>query len=111
MADYIEREALMRRIKEIHCAECDSYHGVRCRACWVDDTLDYVDCEPAADVVEVRHGEWLVEYDKYWKKWRIICPYCKNEYTSITKHLKNYCSHCGAKMDGERKENNEIDRC
>lgn len=41
MAEYIEREALMRRIKEIHCAECDSYHGVRCRACWVDDTLDY----------------------------------------------------------------------
>ena len=53
MAEYIEREALMRRIKEIHCAECDSYHGVRCRACWVDDTLDYIDSEPAADVVEV----------------------------------------------------------
>ena len=48
--EYIEREALMRRIKEIHCAECDSYHGVRCRACWVDDTLDYIDSEPAADV-------------------------------------------------------------
>ena len=29
MAEYIEREALMRRIKEIHCAECDSYHGAR----------------------------------------------------------------------------------
>ena len=53
MAEYIEREALMRRIKEIHCAECDSYHGVRCRACWVDDTLDYIDSEPAADVAEV----------------------------------------------------------
>ncbi len=43
----------MRRIKEIHCAECDSYHGVRCRACWVDDTLDYIDREPAADVAPV----------------------------------------------------------
>ena len=53
MAEYIEREALMRRIKEIHCAECDSYHGVRCRACWVDDTLDYIDSEPAADVAPV----------------------------------------------------------
>ena len=53
MAEYIEREALIRRITEIHCAECDSYHGVRCRACWVDDTLDYIDSEPAADVVEV----------------------------------------------------------
>ena len=51
--EYIEREALMRRIKEIHCAECDSYHGARCRACWVDDTLDYIDSEQAADVAEV----------------------------------------------------------
>ena len=53
MAEYIEREALIRRIKEIHCAECDSYNGVRCRACWVDDTLDYIDSEPAADVAPV----------------------------------------------------------
>lgn len=53
MTEYIEREALMRRIKEIHCAECDSYHGARCRACWVDDTLDYIDSEPAADVEPV----------------------------------------------------------
>ena len=53
MDEYIERGTLMRRIKEIHCAECDSYHGVRCRACWVDDTLDYIDSEPAADVAPV----------------------------------------------------------
>ena len=42
MAEYIERDALMLRIKEIHCAECDSYNGLRCRACLVDDTLDYI---------------------------------------------------------------------
>ena len=56
MAEYIERNALMLRIKEIHCAECDSYNGVRCRACWVDDTLDYIDSEPTADVAPVVHG-------------------------------------------------------
>ena len=56
MAEYIEKEALMRRIKEIHCAECDNYHGVRCRACWVDDTLDYIDSEPAADVEKMSDG-------------------------------------------------------
>lgn len=53
MDEYIKREALMRRIKEIHCAECDSYHGVRCRACWVDDTLGYIDSEPTIDAVPV----------------------------------------------------------
>ena len=54
MKEYIEREALMSRIKEIHCAGCNSYHGVRCRVCWVDHTLDYIDSEPAADVAPVR---------------------------------------------------------
>ena len=56
MTEYIERAALMRRIKEIHCAECDSYHGLRCRACWVYDTLDYIDSEPAADVEKISDG-------------------------------------------------------
>ena len=63
MAEYIEREALMRRIKEIHCAECDSYHGLRCRACWVDDTLDYIDSEPAADVAPVVRCKDCKHYD------------------------------------------------
>ena len=63
MAEYIEREALMRRIKEIHCAECDSYHGVRCKACWVDDTLDYIDSEPAADVAPVVRCKDCKHYD------------------------------------------------
>ena len=67
MAEYIEREALMRRIKEIHCAECDSYHGVRCRACWVDDTLDYIDSEPAADVAQVvRCKDCKYRYSDSW---------------------------------------------
>ena len=95
MAEYIEREALMRRIKEIHCAECDSYRGVRCRACWVDDTLDYIDSEPTADVAMVRHGRWLcVDTDT---EQFFLCNRCKKkEYWE-----SNYCPNCGAKMDLE----------
>ena len=126
MAEYIEREALMRRIKEIHCAECDSYHGVRCRACWVDDTLDYIDSEPAADVAPVRHGRWLLEAnkDKVNCRWNVTaeCSNCCDEKKEIwagffpnvpdwlardtalidakSVKLSNYCPNCGAKMDG-----------
>ena len=102
MDEYIEREALMRRIKEIHCAECDSYHGVRCRACWVDDTLDYIDSEPAADVAPVRHGRWVDNHctacgmmpmgDEMWE----ICDF---EPPRFEKFM-DYCPSCGAKMDG-----------
>ena len=94
MAEYIEREALMRRIKEIHCAECDSYHGVRCRACWVDDTLDYIDSEPAADVAPVRHGRWIMHDDEFGLTCE--CSVCHIE----TMGDGNYCPNCGAKMDG-----------
>ena len=113
MAEYIEREALMRRIKEIHCAECDSYHGVRCRACWVDDTLDYIDSEPTADVAPVRHAHW-----EYWDGWmsnhdmRIECACSACGYKDVVrgygydniKHLPERCHGCWAKMDEEASE-------
>ena len=98
MTEYIEREALMRRIKEIHCAECDSYHGVRCRACWVDDTLDYIDSEPAADVAPVRHGRWGTHSDR---PDSLICSVCKCGFDMWKHDPHNYCPNCGAKMDGD----------
>ena len=101
MDEYIERGTLMRRIKESHCAECDSYHGVRCRACWVDDTLDYIDSEPAADVAPVRHGRWVDNHctacgmmpmgDEMWE----ICDFEPPRFEKCM----DYCPSCGAKRD------------
>lgn len=59
-----------------------------------------------ADVVPVRHGTWLpiVSYNNTYK-----CSECGRILVDITDGLKMvaknypYC-HCGAKMDGERKE-------
>lgn len=98
MTEYIELEALMRRIKEIHCAECDNYHGVRCRACWVDDTLGYIDSEPPADVAPVVHGRW--------EPGNPICPVCGgNKFKDLDADIwcdwqPDFCPNCGAKMDG-----------
>lgn len=98
MAEYIDREALMNQIKEIHCAECDNYNGLRCRACWVDDTLDYIDSEPAADVAPVRHGRWGTHSDR---PDSLICSVCKCGFDMWKHDPHNYCPNCGAKMDGE----------
>ena len=97
MAEYIERDTLMRRIKEIHCAECDSYHGVRCRACWVNDTLDYIDSEQAADVAPVRHARWEVVVGSDGKE-HMVCTGCRKQ-QDLT-GVFSYCPNCGAKMDG-----------
>lgn len=96
MAEYIEREALIRRITEIHCADCNSCHGVRCRACWVDDTLEYIDSEPAADVAPVVHGRW-----RYFHKQNIaVCTECSFERDLDTNFGRAVnCPNCGAKMD------------
>ena len=94
MDEYIERGTLMRRIKEIHCAECDSYNGARCRACWVDDTLDYIDSEPAADVAPV-----------------VRCKDCKHSWEDIGGLTCSHgvCVDCAVLADfycayGERKD-------
>ena len=94
MAEYIEREALMRRIKEIHCAECDSYHGVRCRACWVDDTLDYIDSEPAADVAPVVRCKDCKHCDPE----NYHCDHAMSTADPLRRKPDDFCSY------GERKE-------
>ena len=98
MDEYIERETLMRRIKEIHCAECDSYHGVRCRACWVDDTLDYIDSEPAADVAPVVRCKDC----KYWQDNNDGYPHeeCRWGHGE-TPDANDFCSY-GERKDGDK---------
>ena len=106
MKEYIEREALMRQIKEIHCADCNSYHGVRCRACWVDDTFGYIESEPAAEVAPVRHARWddSGRYTFPGGGTAVRCTECGCALTVSEYHLNNwnYCPVCGAKMDGDK---------
>lgn len=58
---------------------------------------------PTADVVEVRHGEWLDtgdrELDTIYSGYKCsVCGFI------ICGHSGKYCSECGAKMDGERSD-------
>jgi hypothetical protein len=58
---------------------------------------------PAADVVEVKHGEWIA-HNKTMYGSDYSCSLCGNiadednrgKFAILTK----YCSNCGAKMDG-----------
>ena len=58
MAEYLDKEAFKKCEEERYCKPCKAdgkdYNGCRCRACWVDDMLDEVECfQPAADVAQV----------------------------------------------------------
>ena len=80
MDEYIEREALVKRLKKEEC-DCE----------WLWAILDI----PSADVAPVRHGHWIeCNYGLTFE-----CSECKypTEY-----NLTDYCPNCGAKMDGDK---------
>ena len=79
------------------------------------DLADLVDVFaeiPSADVVEVRHGEWIYHdcvssYDGAVSGYS--CSECnifvrEEMFEEFEDFYKDYCGHCGAKMDGKRKD-------
>ena len=111
MAEYIEREAFKKSAEERYCKPCKAegkdYNGCRCRACWVDDMLDEVECFQPSDVAPVVHGRWIGIDSSFWKpthrgdipvfRKTYRCSECRRR-TAIA---ENYCPNCGAKMDKE----------
>lgn len=63
MAECVEREATIKRIKEVYCAGCNSYNGVRCRACGTGDAIDMIEDAPTVDAVIVTRCKDCVHYD------------------------------------------------
>ena len=102
MAEYIDREAFKKSVEERYCKPCKAegkdHNGCWCRACWVDDMLDEVDCFQTADVAPVVHGRWIhdgrrIEGGIDW----CHCSECGKSDNFCAR--TNYCPNCGAKMD------------
>ena len=65
---------------------------------------------PTADVQEVKHERWIPYYEevevynsggfKEKKQTGWICGKCKSKKSFTPYETENYCSNCGAKMDG-----------
>lgn len=96
MAEYIEREALLQALEEV--GGCDAPPDS-----WADgwdkgisEAIKSVKELPAADVVEVRYGEWIYgDFD---------IPHCSEcGYEKMPNMISPYCPNCGAKMDGDMK--------
>ena len=99
------------------------------------EILNIIDNAPTIDAVPVVHGRWLYEAHRESSnyRWNVTaeCSECCDEKKEIwagffpnvpdwlardvamqsakSVKLSNYCPNCGAKMDGERKDNEKED--
>ena len=76
--------------------------------------LDWINKQPTADVVEVKHGEWKDKYGGKYHNKLYVCSLCgekalhgyyMNELYQVKDRqvLTDYCPQCGAKMkEGEK---------
>lgn len=93
MTDYISREAFLEHIRKGPLFDLVEHYGLS----------NVIEWFPAADVVEVVHGEWLHRVnqmnDDDW-----ACSNCGMYFCfEVGNPIANgtyYCPNCGAKMDG-----------
>ena len=83
MAEYIDREKLLRDINHYHLSDGKFQH--------------WVEVQQAADVSPVRHGRWVPTKAPFMNECE-DCSVCG--YRTVWGHRYNYCPNCGAKMDG-----------
>ena len=79
-----------------------------------DKAREAIALAATVDAVEVVHGRWECTYDEATGETDVTCSHCKNTRTVNGCYITtkgescyfedNYCPHCGAKMDGERRE-------
>lgn len=93
MAEYIEREAVFKIVTDMIC-DCKVTHKGRA----IRRNIKQL---PVADVVEVRHGEWIDSETNE----GAVCSLCKSFFDSYYGFFADeqfkYCPNCGAKMDGK----------
>ena len=103
MAEYIEREALLQDIGETVLFSVRG--GAKLPTPEMrgsNKVIDRIKSAPTADVVEVRHGEWIMGVDiaDYEYGTCSVCGYDERD-AFPTGRTPNYCPNCGAKMDGK----------
>ena len=117
MSDYISREALKEAFDNADADVLEDYGDGACD--WGfgrQNVREVIDSVPSADVEPVRHSYWesydtsqYMGTDEFGEpKWRpgrfYICHNRKCRRKTVVK--SNYCPNCGAKMKGDKSDDN-----
>lgn len=100
MSDYISREAALEAFENADADVMEDYgDGTSDWGFGRENIRETLNSVPAADVAEVRHGEWLLKHIGHGHYWE--CSECHtNPCIYVTENTK-FCPNCGAKMDLE----------
>ena len=93
MPEYIEREKALQLLNK---------NSITKKITLADGVSIYNTIEkiPTADVVEVRHGEWIAVSSSDMSTGKAFkCSKCQKMRYGV--RLPPYCQECGAKMDGK----------
>lgn len=87
MTDYISKSALISHIEREYRQWGENYD--------TQQILGDIEDFPVVDAEPVQHGKWLLSSNG----WVERCSLCGEIYLEDNVKPRNYCPHCGAKMD------------
>lgn len=85
---------LIDRLQTLHalCYDCVNRQHCKEQSAWHCRERRVIDNQPAVDEQPVRHGQWVRLVNGF-----LHCSQCQQTRGNC---WGNYCSYCGAKMDG-----------
>ena len=100
----IDANALMKRIEEVYCKDCNSHNGVMCRACAHMDDMDFIEDAPTTDAQPVKRGKWIdVDYKtlghgflETYPNDGVCCSECRTGFKKSRLLIRSYCPNCGS---------------
>ena len=114
MNKYLMQSDLQDTFKSMYCDLLDVYHNSDHnieKAIYlgkletISDFLCKINDAPAADVVELKSGEWestMVAPTGELVRWTHVHKECGYLYTDLRTRGHNFCPNCGADMRGEK---------
>ena len=97
---YLDIDKTIKAFEEQHGSESTLLNCYN--ADWI---LSFIESQPTADVQEVRHGRWINESRNMYGPISAQCSVCELfSGTWLRNAPYKYCPHCGAKMDGGKKQ-------
>lgn len=93
---YIDVDALIEKIQETVCTKCgDIYDGIKCKSCGIDDTLNFLEDAPTADVVPRDEVE----------RYKGVCDDLQYEILELLNDLHNESEYVAKKIFEEIERN------